>query len=73
MTNCYKLKVGFKVNPLEEVDFYFASTLDKSEIMSDITSAFKFGEIYLAGCDTAINMADVSWFVVEKKLQLSKR
>ena len=67
MINCYKLKVGFKVKPTEGVDFYFTSTLDKSEIMSDITSAFKFGEIYLAGCDTAINMADVSWFVVEWK------
>ena len=65
MTNCYKLKIGFKVNPLEEVDFYFTSIFDKSEIMSDITSAFKLGEIYLAGGDTAINMADVSWFVVE--------
>ena len=65
MTNCYKLKIGFKVNPTEEVKFYFISTLDKSEIMCDITSAFKFGEIYLAGSDTAINMADVSWFVVE--------
>ena len=65
MTNCYKLKIGFKVNPIEEVIFYFTSILDRSEVMSGITSAFKLGEIYLAGGDTDINMADVSWFVVE--------
>ena len=67
MINCYKLKIGFKVNPTEELKFYFTSTLGKSEIMCDITSAFKFGEIYLAECDIVINMADVSWFIVEKE------
>lgn len=67
MTNCYKLKIGFKVNPLEEVDFYFTSIFDKSEIMSDITSVFKFGKVCEVGGDIAINMEDVSWFRLERK------
>ena len=67
MTNCYKLKIGFKVNPLEEVDFYFTSIFDKSEIMCKITSAFKFGKVCEVGSDIAINMEDVSWFRLEWK------
>lgn len=67
MTNCYKLKIGFKVNPLEEVDFYFTSIFDKSEIMCNITSAFKFGKVCEVGGDIAINMEDVSWFRLERK------
>lgn len=62
ITYCYKLKVGFKVNPTEEKEFYFSSTLDKNDTMCNITSAFELGRIYLAGCDITINMADVSWF-----------
>ena len=62
MTNCYKLKVGFKVNPTEEVVFYFTSILGKGDIMSKITSGLELGRVCDVGGDITINMADVSWF-----------
>ena len=65
MTNCYKLKIGFKVNPLEEVDFYFTSILDRSEVMCRILSSFELKRVYEANDGIAINMADVSWFRLE--------
>ena len=65
MTNCYKLKVGFKVNPTEEVVFYFTSILSKSDIVCKITSGLELGRVCDIGGDIAINMGDVSWFRVE--------
>ena len=65
MTNCYKLKVGFKVNPSEEVVFYFTSILSKSDIVYKITSGLELGRVCDIGGNIAINMGDVSWFRIE--------
>lgn len=64
MNNYHKLKVGFRVNPNEEKDFYFTSTLEENRIVIDITTAFELGRAYVVG-DMAINMGDVSWFRLE--------
>ena len=65
MTNCYKLRIGFKANPTEEAKFHFVSTLDTSEILSNITFALETGKVCEIGSNMVINMADASWFMVE--------